>query len=69
MKSDFDLVKVFGNGVDRLQSPFTNQTERFWKILRSRGLAHLRNKDPLQPLVFLLAAPPPAQWMGGLPGH
>ena len=60
MKSDFDLVKVFGNGVDRLQSSFTNQTERFWKILRNRGLAHLRNKDPLQPLVFLLAAPPPA---------
>ena len=60
MKSDFDLVKVFGNGVDRLQFSFTNQTERFWKILKNRGLAHLRNKDPLQPLVFLLAAPPPA---------
>ncbi|KAJ7372314.1 hypothetical protein OS493_019758 [Desmophyllum pertusum] len=60
MKSDFDLVKVFGNGVEELQSSFTNQTERFWRILKNRGLAHLRNTNPSQPLVFLLAAPPPA---------
>ena len=64
MKSDFDLVKVFGNGVDNLQQSFTNQTERFWKILKNRGLAHLRNKHPTQPLVFLLSAPPPAhEWV------
>ncbi|XP_078383769.1 torsin-1A-interacting protein 1-like [Oculina patagonica] len=64
MKSDFDLVKIFGNGVDKLQESFTNQTERFWKILKNRGLAHLRNKHPSQPLVFLLAAPPPAhEWV------
>ena len=64
MKSDFDLVKVFGNGIDKLQLSFTNQTERFWKILRNRGLAHVRNSNPLQPLVFLLAAPPPAhEWV------
>jgi len=64
MKSDFDLVKVFGNGVDQLQLSFTNQTERFWKILKNRGLAHLRNNSPSQPLVFLLAAPPPAhEWV------
>ncbi|KAJ7372360.1 hypothetical protein OS493_019807 [Desmophyllum pertusum] len=60
MKSDFDLVKVFGNGLEELQSSFTNQTERFWRILKNRGLAHLRNTNPSQPLVFLLAAPPPA---------
>ena len=60
MKPDFDLEKVFGNGLEKLQLSFTNQTERFWKILRNRGKAHLRNKDPSQPLVFLLAAPPAA---------
>lgn len=64
MKGDFDLVKVFGNGVDQLQLSFTNQTARFWKILKNRGLAHLRNNNPSQPLVFLLAAPPPAhKWV------
>ena len=60
MKPDFDLEKVFGNGLEELQLSFTNQTERFWKILRNRGKAHLRNKDPSQPLVFLVAAPPAA---------
>ena len=64
MKSDFDLVTIFENGVDELQQSFTNQTERFWMILKNRGLAHLRNKHPTQPLVFLLAAPPPAhEWV------
>ena len=64
MKSDFDLVTIFGNGVDELQQSFTNQTERFWMILKNRGLAHLRNKHPSQPLVFLLSAPPPAhEWV------
>ena len=64
VKGDIDLVKVFGNGVDKLQLSFTNQTERFWKILKNRGLAHLRNDNPSQPLVFLLAAPPPAhEWV------
>ena len=64
VKGDFDMVKVFGNGVNKLQSSFTNQTERFWKILKNRGLAHLRNNNPSQPLVFLLAAPPPAhEWV------
>ena len=52
------------NGLEKLQLSFTNQTDRFWKILRSRGLAHLRNKDSSQPLVFLLAAPPAAhEWV------
>ena len=64
MKLDFDLARVFGNGLEKLQLSFTNQTDRFWKILRSRGLAHLRNKDPSRPLVFLLAAPPAAhEWV------
>ena len=44
----------------RVTPSFTNQTDRFWKILRNRGLAHLRNTNPPQPLVLLLAAPPPA---------
>jgi len=60
MKTDFDFVKIFENKVLELQSKFTNQTDRFWKILRNRGLAHLRNTNPPQPLVLLLAAPPPA---------
>ena len=60
MKTDFDFVKIFENKVSELQSSFTNQTDRFWKILRNRGLAHLRNTNPPQPLVLLLAAPPPA---------
>ena len=60
MKTDFDFVKIFENKVLELQSSFTNQTDRFWKILRKRGLAHLRNTNPPQPLVLLLAAPPPA---------
>ena len=60
IKADFDLVRVFRNGLENLQTPFANQTHRFWKILRSRGLAYLQSKDPLQPLVFLLAAPPAA---------
>ena len=60
MKSDYNVVTIFETGVDELQKSFTNQTEQFWKILRNRGLAHLRNKHPTQPLVFLLAAPPTA---------
>ena len=58
---------------------FTNQTERFWKILKNRGSAHLRDNNPSQPLVLLLAAPPPAhEWVDCLaiklaekldPGH
>ena len=64
MKRDFDLVTIFDNGVEELQQSFTNQTERFWMILKNRGLAHLRNKHPTQPLVFLLVAPPPAhEWV------
>ena len=62
MKTDFDLERVFG--LEELQLSFTNQAERFWKNLRSRGLTHLRNKDPSQPLVFLLAAPPAShEWV------
>ncbi|PFX26500.1 Torsin-1A-interacting protein 1 [Stylophora pistillata] len=64
MKCDFDLVEVFENGVEKLQLSFTNQTDRFWKILRTRGLAHLREKYPRRPLVFLLPAPPAAhEWL------
>ena len=43
-----------------LQSSFTNQTDRFWRIIKNRGLAHLRNASLPQPLVLLLAAPPAA---------
>ena len=60
VKTAFDPVRVFENGLPKLKLLFTNQSDRFWKILRGRGLAHLRNKDPSQPLVFLLAAPPAA---------
>jgi len=58
--SDIDHVKVFENKLQSLQSVLTNQTNRFWKILKNRGLAHLRSVSPRQPLVLLLASPPPA---------
>ena len=60
MKTDFDFPKIFENKLMELQSSFTNQTDRFWRIVKNRGLAHLRNADPPQPLVLLLAAPPAA---------
>ena len=60
MKTDFDFVKIFENKITELQSSFTNQTDRFWRLLKNRGMAHLRNTNPPQPLVLLLAAPPAA---------
>ena len=57
---DFNFAKIFANKIVELQSSFTNQTDRFWRILEKRGLAHLKNASPPQPLVLLLAAPPAA---------
>ena len=57
---DFNFAKIFANKIVKLQSSFTNQTDRFWRILKNRGLAHLKNASPPQPLVLLLAAPPAA---------
>ena len=57
---DFDFPKIFANKIVELQSSFTNQTDRFWRIIKNRGLAHLRNASPPQPLVLSLAAPPAA---------
>ena len=57
---DFNFTKIFANKIVELQSSFTNQTDRFWRILKNRGLAHLKNASPPQPLVLLLAAPPAA---------
>ena len=51
-KTDFDFVKIFQNKDLELESSFTNQTDRFWKILRNRGLEHLRNTNPPQPIVL-----------------
>ena len=56
----FNFTKIFANKIVELQSSFTNQTDRFWRIIKNRGLAHLRNTSPPQPLVLLLAAPPAA---------
>ena len=56
----FDFPKIFANKIMELQSSFTNQTDRFWRIIKNRGLAHLKNASPPQPLVLLLAAPPAA---------
>ena len=55
-----DFPKIFANKIVELQSSFTNQTDRFWRIIKNRGLAHLRSASPPQPLVLLLAAPPAA---------
>ena len=57
---DFNFAKIFANKIVKLQSSFSNQTDRFWRILEKRGLAHLKNASPPQPLVLLLAAPPAA---------
>ena len=57
---DFNFPKIFANKIVELQSSFTNQTDRFWRLLKNRGLAHLKNASPPQPLVLLLAAPPAA---------
>ena len=59
-ETDFDFPKIFENKITKLQSSFTNQTARFWRILKNRGLAHLRNASPPQPFVLLLAAAPAA---------
>ena len=55
-----DFAKIFANKIVELQSSFTNQTDRFWRVLEKRGLAHLKNASLSQPLVLLLAAPPAA---------
>ena len=55
--SEPDRVYEFNKTIVELQSSFTNQTDRFWRILKNRGLAHLNNTSPPQPLVLLLAAP------------
>ena len=59
-RKPFVLPIIFENKITELQSSFTNQTDRFWRILKNRGLAHLNNASPSQPLVLLLAAPPAA---------
>ena len=56
----FNFTKIFANKIVELQSSFTNQTDRFWRIIKNRGLAHLRSASPPQPHVLLLAAPPAA---------
>ena len=59
-RKPFVLPIIFENKIKELQSSFTNQTDRFWRIIKNRGLAHLNNASPSQPLVLLLAAPPAA---------
>ena len=61
--SECDRVCYFNKTIVELQSSFANQTDRFWRILKNRGLAHLNNTSPPQPLVLLLAAPPAAHRM------
>ncbi|XP_068689316.1 torsin-1A-interacting protein 2-like [Montipora foliosa] len=60
IKNDLEFVQVFETELSSLQSSFTNQTDRFWRILKNRGLAHFRSLKPRRPLVLLLAAPPQA---------
>ena len=59
-KLKIGFPNIFANEIVELQSSFTNQTDRFGRIIKNRGLAHLRNASPPQPLVLLLAAPPAA---------
>ena len=66
--SDYDVseranpnfAKIYELGLQRLEGSFKNQTPRFWKTLRNRGLAHLKRVQPTQPLVLMLVAPPSA---------
>ena len=57
---NFDFAKIYELGLQRLEGSFKNQTPRFWKTLRNRGLAHLKRVQPTQPLVLMLVAPPSA---------
>ena len=57
---NFDFAKIYELGLQRLEGRFKNQTPRFWKTLRNRGLAHLKRAQPTQPLVLMLVAPPSA---------
>ena len=63
--SEPDRVYYFNKTIVELQNfrTFANQTDRFWRIIKNRGLAHLNNTSPPQPLVLLLAAPPAAHRM------
>ena len=61
--SEPDRVYYFNKTIVELQSSFANQTDRFWRIIKNRGVAHLNNTSPPQPLVLLLAAPPAAHRM------
>ena len=61
--SEPDRVYYFNKTIVELQSSFANQTDRFWRIIKNRGWAHLNNTSPPQPLVLLLAAPPAAHRM------
>ena len=58
--ANFDFAKIYELGLQRLEGSFKNQTPRFWKTLRNRGLAHLKRVQPTQPLVLMLVAPPSA---------
>ena len=62
-RSEPHPVSYFNKTIVELQSSFANQTDRFWRIIKKRGLAHLNNASPSQPLVLLLAAPPAAHSM------
>ena len=58
---NLDFAKIYELGLQRLEGSLKNQTPRFWKTLRNRGLAHLKRVPPRQPLVLMLVAPPSAQ--------
>ena len=45
-KLNIGFPNIFANKIVELQSSFTNQTDRFWRIIKNRGLAHLRNASP-----------------------
>lgn len=58
--TDSDTLKSLTSKVSELKSVFSNQTNSFWTTFRIRSFAHLKNSDPSQPLVLLLAAAPSA---------
>lgn len=58
--TDSDTLESLTSKVSELKSVFSNQTNSFWTTFRIQSFAHLKNSDPSQPLVLLLAAAPSA---------
>lgn len=48
--------KSFSSAMAKLSEQFGSQPKHLWKVLSTRGVRHLKERSPMQPVVFLLAA-------------